>query len=77
MVARTIQGQISDHARPSSGGVRETGCREAAMAGKRLFSGGAKTRLSIANQNTRPPTILRFAAALQVQPPGSRSEGRP
>lgn len=30
-----------DPAWPSSSGVRETGCREAAMAVMRLFSGGA------------------------------------
>ena len=101
-MAHTIEGQFPDHARPSSGGVQETGCREAAMAGKRLFSGGAgrhrikrcdnqpRPRLSIANQNNRPPAILRCASALahpksiafgdperRVQPPRSRSKGRP
>lgn len=59
------------------------------MAVMRLFSGGAAKhrikrcdnqqhpRLSIANQNSRPPAILRCASALRVQPPRSRSEGRP
>lgn len=55
MVARTIQGQIPDHARPSSSGVRETGCGEAAMAGKRLFSGGAQEASHQAMRQTTTP----------------------
>lgn len=48
------------------------------MAVMRLFSGGADApRLSIANQNSRPPAILRFAPVRRMQPPGIRSEGRP
>lgn len=76
MEARTIQSQVPGHARPSG----EASERPAAGRPQWRSCGyfpAAHTRLSIANQNSRPSAILRYASATRVQPPISRSEGRP
>ena len=76
MVARTIQSQVPSYARPSG----EASERPAAGRPQWRSCGyfpAAHTRLSIANQNSRPSAILRCASARAGAPSRQPVRGTP